>query len=774
MSATVTVAPGLELYCRNAGEFTFRLNTIALSLAGFFLVLALAAALPQFLLRRRPRAFALTHALVLAAGTAVFLQFLTGDVIFRADPLPFDAEVFRELWWCMLLQLAMLLWPFALALWRPALVSRYGVRIAVILLAAALSPPAYRLFHHREPDYGHYIHRIDETEKFVFGTRDNVILLVVDCMSEPLFKEALRQYPELRDVFRDFTFFDRLESPLPKTVYAVPAMLSGIEYAGSPQSPEAEPHDVYLRRVCFSENSLPVRFRAAGYRVEAYPYIMQTVCYHPALLDNVTRRDDHALSLDYFFDLWLLKGVPLAAQYLLGDAYLYLSDPFVRPAENDAAHRLLPHDAVFLQDLQMRMRLGDAPDRFKYLHLQGAHGPLRTDHELKFNLETSHLKQLRGSLRCAEALLARLKELGIYDRAAIVVTGDHSERYTPEIATLVKLPHERRERFERNSVPGTVADLAGTILAAQNLGDPARSLFARERVRERGRRLLATAALHRLAGWQPEEPLTPAEQREEMPCSFLNFSYRQEPGGLTFNFPAVDRPAAVELAARLEDPVSGRRYRTATTAFAAEHRPEELAVDWAGVPDGVYVFYLLLGDPEVEVPEEEERWLEPWGFQRLVELAGGKATLHEKYPGLSPRPLLPGETLRISAFRPLPQLEFGDEWLRRESSLQMSGRAALTLRLPPGEGALQLRLDLWPVIQNPAELLITAGEAILYSGTQRPNRGQIAIDFELPPALRTAGEATLEFSLQSRLRNRDRRPPTLRIEALRLSEKGNR
>ena len=90
-------------------------------------------------------------------------------------------------------------------------------------------------------------------------------------------------------------------------------------------------------------------------------------------------------------------------------------------------------DTVFLQEFTSRITAaGDAPlNPASFLHLITPHPPISTDAECVYPgrrlrlTRAGYLAQAQCALRVVRTLLDRLRDLGLYDRSAIIVTSDH-------------------------------------------------------------------------------------------------------------------------------------------------------------------------------------------------------------------------------------------------------------------------------------------------------------------------------------------------------------
>lgn len=320
--------------------------------------------------------------------------------------------------------------------------------------------------YHRSP-YDDKCYAIDEAFKYDFARKDNVIVVIVDCMGKEIFKEMARQFPEVTDDYKDFTMFDNMLSDKPKTAMAVPGMFTGVVYPGSVDDFGTERHAQWLKD-CFSQPScIFPKLHMLGYRCECYPLISHIISLSTGAFVN-TRFKKRYVNEDYMVWLsWRQRMIPKIFRLFCGagfhDGKLLISTMDLHVNNPDG----LPNDPLFRQRIMNEFHVGDVDKCFKYYHLYGAHEPVVTDENLHVcKSEKTIVQQLRGSFRALEALLLQLKEHGLYDRSMIVITGDHDEQYKPPVMTFIKLPGQRQDAMSVVSETTHLKDVGQTILAA--------------------------------------------------------------------------------------------------------------------------------------------------------------------------------------------------------------------------------------------------------------------------------------------------------------------
>ena len=472
--AILLYAPGVLIYYNNTDQF----NAGPAFLLGVFVaVTALTAfglaALLAIFHGKWPQE---TQAFGIATCVKVFLQYNFWSKFF----LSYNNVYFRISWdfiFQALTLLVLLAIPFLLA-WRfRKAIAGNAVRLSLVILLSQLAVIANATIRYKAPAYDFKDYTFSQEEKFSFGQDENIIILVVDCMGEGICKEVLEKYPELKDSLKDFTCFDRMISPLPWTMYALPAMMTGVNFPRKAyRIPGDDNHSEYLTRVCKSETSLFRTLRSKGFRIEGYPYLLPTISYSPDVLDNsipqyLTRKKASIFKIG---EMLCRKHLPFFLECMLPPVDYV---PFLVVKEGKIINGREHYDQEFYRRLKNEICIGEKPYVFKYLHLQGAHETVNTDENLDNVHTTLKYKQLRGSLRNFELLVKKLKALGLYDNATILMVGDHTECYEIQNIAFIKRKNEHHYALTYNSVPCQISDIAGTVMKEYGIATDLPSLY---------------------------------------------------------------------------------------------------------------------------------------------------------------------------------------------------------------------------------------------------------------------------------------------------------
>lgn len=768
-AAVSLLLPGMTLFCINTGEFTFSAGWITGVVALTLLVVVAVLLVPQLLVARwRHHTWLTAMILALAAGLWVQSALLV-------DLFPDVAlSDWDDSWWFYFLS-----WIFNAAVfvglvaaaWRwHKWCARNAGKLCLIILAPQLLHFAWTLRHFSAPQYDFAEYSITEKGKFHFGKVRNVIVVVVDCMGEKIFKDTLHKYPELYGTFRDFTCFDRMESPIPRTMFAVPAMLTGVEFqksaaeiAEEPASPDA--HAEYLNRSCRAPDSIFQALRKNGYRCEGYPFVLQTISYSPEVIDNSTMRTNHNESLYQLIDYWALRMMPFFIKPLLSDSWYLITDRFVTPQEDG---RVIggssePHDKEFFHQLSLDSQVGAYDKVFKYLHLQGAHQPLVIDDMLQAVPDASPIQQLRGSLSNVELLIRKLQQLGLYDKSLLVVTGDHTERYDSEVVTLIKRPWERHEVMPVNSISCRLSDLAGTVLGELRLAAPGNSLFQRPAVTGSWRSRQTRSG--RQVTLNAPRPVPPREF-ESVGTAGNAFWLEDQVLCLNGGQMAVPENHAVEFYFfRVKD---RRAFSTQTGSGFTEVTDYDYLnsyrIPLRDLPDGCYLIYQVIRNQQNANASDVREDVSC--LTRYLDVSQGNYTWLRELPNRKFQALTIGEEITFAPMRQYDALVLPPGKAITGNFLRLNKSERLGILLPHHlTEPLALEIEYRAMAQAQGELRLFDGESRLASYALNGSSPQ-RISVALSPEILNRGRLELGFEVVPRYRNRDARIAQISVQIL--------
>ena len=383
-----------------------------------------------------PRGFRRYAAGLCAAGVLLWAQgnllvadygLLDGgglDLTPPAGRVPFEAAL-----WIGVLALAL---GFAGAVSRAAPTASallVGLQAAVLLLPP-LAPAAPR----SESGGAAESWRLPPAAIYELSADRNLIHIVLDMFPSHIFAEIRDgDRPAFDRGWSGFTFFREHLGAFRTTLGSMPAMLTGVPWRNEMR------FDRYARRH-------PSVFHALGrhgYRLRSltayspdhpsdrFPGAEGAVRYTiPSPYGSYRDYVDSASA--QLLDLSLFRHAPhgVKARIYRDDRWLFQQWIEARRGAVATAWRSFG-DTVFLQEFASRITAaGDAPV-YSFLHLITPHPPISTDAECVYPgrrprlTRAGYLAQAQCALRVVRTLLDRLRDLGLYDRSAIIVTSDH-------------------------------------------------------------------------------------------------------------------------------------------------------------------------------------------------------------------------------------------------------------------------------------------------------------------------------------------------------------
>ena len=306
-----------------------------------------------------------------------------------------------------------------------------GLQAAVLLLPP-LAPAAPR------PESGGAAEswRLPPAAIYELSADRNLIHIVLDMFPSHIFAEIRDgDRPAFDRGWSGFTFFREHLGAFRTTLGSMPAMLTGVPWRNEMR------FDRYARRH-------PSVFHALGrhgYRLRSltahspdhpsdrFPGAEGAVRYTiPSPYGSYRDYVDSASA--QLLDLSLFRHAPhgVKARIYRDDRWLFQQWIEARRDAVATAWRSFG-DTVFLQEFASRITAaGDAPV-YSFLHLITPHPPISTDAECVYHgrrprlTRAGYLAQAQCALRAVRTLLDRLRDLGLYDRSAIIVTSDHGQ-----------------------------------------------------------------------------------------------------------------------------------------------------------------------------------------------------------------------------------------------------------------------------------------------------------------------------------------------------------
>ena len=247
----------------------------------------------------------------------------------------------------------------------------------------------------------------------------NLIILVADSVDSKTFENLMNTVdPEYKEIFEDFTYYPDTLAAYPYTTLAVPHILTGKYYLCQDEFrsyfSDAMKSSKLLNRLK-EENYVSGIYSANDVIFDDSEFLeYENLFDRPYQIGDPKTFMMDELRLAFFLYMpWQLKKYEPYAVYNLqnekpADYYYSWLDPWIYNYYDEHPIKL------------------EQEKRFRFIHFEGAHVPLRYDKELNENYSTATLESnTEACVTVLEKILSRLRESGAYDNTAIVILADH-------------------------------------------------------------------------------------------------------------------------------------------------------------------------------------------------------------------------------------------------------------------------------------------------------------------------------------------------------------
>lgn len=319
-------------------------------------------------------------------------------------------------------------------------------------------------------------HALTDIGMYEYSQEDNIFIFVLDRLDYDYIQQVLRQDPDFFEELDGFTGYNNAVSAYARTQPALTHMLTGSENAYFCSS-----RDYYKNAWTEDGKDLLDGLNAQGYSVELYTkltYLFSDISYAKKNVDNVHSASAiNALAvLPKLMKLSAYRYAPIAGKPFFWTDTNYYNEGVYDPTKgepyqfNDAGYA-----PGFLESTANRTQ-----SAFKLYHFFGPHAPYTMNADGTASEETTSAKeQTLGSFHNLFAAFDRMRELGIYQDATIIITADHgsaiSDRKPVQKATRIGLFYKPSgsagTAFTWSDAPVCTENISATVAKAAGLPD---------------------------------------------------------------------------------------------------------------------------------------------------------------------------------------------------------------------------------------------------------------------------------------------------------------
>ena len=300
--------------------------------------------------------------------------------------------------------------------------------------------------------------------EFELGSKENVILFVLDSIEGHTVEEYLKSNPEYETELSDFTLFTESMGGGAPTQLGMPVILTGCEYDGF------EEPDEYFDNI-WKDTTLYDDLKEDGYDVRFYatPGCVRNIPV--GYVENIVPADDIYYipePMKYMEKIYMLSALYGAPQTLKSMFMLNTSDfEWLLSLEGDN-HIYFSEPRSFKNYWNETGTVNIGFEKtFRYYHLDGVHLPLQWNEDLEFDENATWEQAFKGQMELVLEYVDSMKSKGIYNNSMIIICGDHGQERDDSIrinpAVFVKLPNEQNNTLAYNDAPITMRNLYSTI-----------------------------------------------------------------------------------------------------------------------------------------------------------------------------------------------------------------------------------------------------------------------------------------------------------------------
>ncbi|MGN0452465.1 MAG: sulfatase-like hydrolase/transferase [Ruminococcus sp.] len=486
-SFVLLICSTISVFFSNATEFKFGVWDF---LPAFLLIsLAVFAVSTLLLLFTKGLFRKIIFSLLVWLTVCGFLQSVVTTLTFQGIPGDGNAPVTPEWWviadflvWALLLVVA--IWFGALSKKAPSVqkIMSFVLVLVAIMQIFSILPSAVTYATERSDTPEEKVETFLSTkDMYTLSEKDNIVVFILDRFDNEYYNELLRYDPDFFKDYDGFTYYRDNVTTYPRTYPASTSLATGVNSDFSTSRLE------YFQKAYSSSNFLK-DLQSNNYNINLYIpgfYAYEDASVMEGLVNNVdtanrkviTSKSDLTgnmfLLSSYFWAPDILKSQKVSSSYFTNVVQIQGSKPKYVDNDDASVYRGLVNEGLSLRSDK---------NNFSMYHLRGCHSPFTMDENCQLyedyeNAGITSLQQTRGCFKIVGDFIAQMKELGIYDDATIIITGDHgrlnydSKTYDEAVVTalLVKEKGEHGTAFKTSSAQVSQENFHATIIKSAGI-----------------------------------------------------------------------------------------------------------------------------------------------------------------------------------------------------------------------------------------------------------------------------------------------------------------
>ena len=263
---------------------------------------------------------------------------------------------------------------------------------------------------------------VTKNNEFQMSSDTNMVIFLMDAVDSKAFRQLLDgDDPEYAQTLADFTYYPNTVGAYSFTEHSIPYILTGQWFENQ------GPFEDYTAQA-MAASPLLNRLKAEHYRIGMYEEDLRCTEEQAAEFENVEKTTLRFTSFSAIAKEELKLVWFKYAPYLLKRAVHVDMNRFtmiVEPVSDSELYHYVNWD--FYPDAQNAQITTVSDKVFKFIHIEGAHVPLRYSKDVTIigSDQGTYDQNLQASMTVLKQYLDDLKAAGVYDNTAIVVMADH-------------------------------------------------------------------------------------------------------------------------------------------------------------------------------------------------------------------------------------------------------------------------------------------------------------------------------------------------------------
>lgn len=413
------IVAGLSMYFVNRDQIVFNLSDIILPLTGLFLVIFLALYLLLLSFRRFNSVSGIIAGLLVGLSLAVWIQsqlFIWNFGQFNGQRIAWDQWKIKMFIdgsvWIIIIGVSVIVFIKGRQIVKKSLVTLVYFLGLLSVLISVINAPEELENKFSEAEY---------KDIFTFSPEKNVLIILLDDFQSDYFEYITKNYPREVNDLDGFTFYRNTISRFPTTKTSLPSIMTGTIFRNE------KPYYEYIKETHEKFNMIQ------AYKNKQYTtsFVGQVEGMYPDIISM--EKIAYKMNNSYFYPVLeyleyaAFRALPTVLKPLIFNNGNWCFTELYRKKYPPQEHGA---DIQFLELFEKHASItSNRKGSFKLLHFFIPHAPWRVNENLQFDPhlsgESGYLDQARGAIRLANRILKKLKKLGIYDQAEIIIMSDH-------------------------------------------------------------------------------------------------------------------------------------------------------------------------------------------------------------------------------------------------------------------------------------------------------------------------------------------------------------